>query len=37
VQPIKNNMSKVTEIKFVGQPIFKQVIELIDATSIQEF
>ena len=28
-------MGKVTEIKFVGQPIFKQVIGLIDAISIQ--
>ena len=28
-------MSKVTEIKFVGQPIFRQVIGLIDAISIQ--
>ena len=27
-------MDKVTEIKFVGQPIFKQVIGLIDAISI---
>jgi hypothetical protein len=28
-------MDKVTEIKFVGQPIFKQVIGLFDAMSIQ--
>lgn len=28
-------MSKNTEIKFVGQPIFKQVISLIDATGIK--
>lgn len=28
-------MSKNTEIKFVGQPIFKQVIGLIDAINIQ--
>jgi hypothetical protein len=28
-------MSKNTEIKFVGQPIFKQVIKLMDAISIQ--
>jgi hypothetical protein len=28
-------MGKVTEIKFVGQPIFKQVVGLIDAISIQ--
>jgi Domain of unknown function (DUF4372) len=35
VQPKNDNMSKNTEIKFVGQPIFKQVIGLIDAISIQ--
>jgi hypothetical protein len=28
-------MDKSTEIKFVGQPIFKQVIGLIDAISIK--
>ncbi|MBS4013330.1 MAG: DUF4372 domain-containing protein, partial [Bacteroidetes bacterium] len=28
-------MSKNTEIKFVGQPIFKQVISLIDAIGIK--
>ena len=28
-------MSKNTEIKFVGQPIFKQIINLIDAVNIQ--
>jgi len=28
-------MGKVTEIKFVGQPIFKQIIGLIDAISLQ--
>lgn len=28
-------MGKVTEIKYVGQPIFKQVIGIIDAISIQ--
>jgi len=28
-------MDKVTEIKFVGKPIFKQVIGLIDAISLQ--
>lgn len=28
------NMGKNTEIKFVGQPIFKQVINLIDRTNI---
>ena len=27
-------MGKNTEIKFVGQPIFKQVINLIDAISL---
>lgn len=31
---IKHNMSKNNEIKFVGQPIFKQVIGLLDALSI---
>ncbi|MCK4676888.1 MAG: DUF4372 domain-containing protein [Bacteroidales bacterium] len=28
-------MSKNTEIKFVGQPIFKQIIKLIDSINIQ--
>jgi len=28
-------MSKNTEIKFVGQPILKQILKLIDATNIQ--
>jgi hypothetical protein len=27
-------MSKNTEIKFVGQPIFKQIIGLLDAINI---
>jgi IS4 transposase len=31
----KNNMSKDTEIKFVGQPIFKQVIGLLESISIK--
>lgn len=31
----KHNMDKITEIKFVGQPIFKQVIGLLDAISIK--
>jgi hypothetical protein len=30
-----NNMDKNTEIKFVGQPIFKQILKLIDAVNIQ--
>ena len=29
-----NNMGKVTEIKLVGQPIFKQVLDLIDRVNI---
>ncbi|PWI46290.1 transposase [Candidatus Heimdallarchaeota archaeon B3_Heim] len=28
-------MSKNTEIKFVGQPIFKQIVNLVDAVNIQ--
>jgi len=28
-------MGKITEIKFVGQPVFKQIINLIDKTGIQ--
>ena len=28
-------MSKNKEIKFVGQPIFKQIVNLIDAVDIQ--
>ena len=28
-------MSKDTEIKFVGQPILKQILKLIDAVNIQ--
>jgi hypothetical protein len=28
-------MSKNTEIKFVGQPIFKQILNLVDAVNIQ--
>ena len=28
-------MGKDTEIRFVGQPIFKQIISLIDAVNIQ--
>jgi len=28
-------MSKDTEIRFVGQPIFKQIVNLIDAINIQ--
>ena len=31
----KHNMGKDTEIRFVGQPIFKQVISLIDLVDIQ--
>jgi hypothetical protein len=30
-----NDMDKNTEIKFVGQPIFKQILHLIDAANIQ--
>ena len=28
-------MSKNTEIKFVGQPIFKQIVNLTDAVNIE--
>ena len=28
-------MDKNNEIKFVGQPIFKQIINLLDAVNIQ--
>jgi len=28
-------MGKITEIKFVGQPVFKQIINLVDKTGIQ--
>ncbi|HDJ33890.1 MAG TPA: DUF4372 domain-containing protein [Bacteroidetes bacterium] len=28
-------MSKNTEIKFIGQPIFKQILNLADAVNIQ--
>ncbi len=28
-------MSKNTEIKFVGQPILKQILNLVDAVNIQ--
>jgi hypothetical protein len=28
-------MSKNTEIKFVGQPIFKQIVNLVDAVNIE--
>ena len=28
-------MGKITEIKFVGQPIFKQILNLIDKVGIQ--
>ena len=31
-----NNMGKITEIKLVGQPIFKQVIDLIERINIPE-
>lgn len=29
-------MGKDTEIKFVGQPIFKQVLDLVDRVNIQD-
>jgi hypothetical protein len=28
-------MGKITEIKFIGQPIFKQIMDLIDRLNIQ--
>jgi hypothetical protein len=28
-------MGKITEIKFVGQPIFKQILDLTDRINIQ--
>ena len=31
----KHNMSKNTEIKFVGQPIFKQIINLVNKVDMQ--
>ncbi|NCD13458.1 MAG: IS4 family transposase [Epsilonproteobacteria bacterium] len=30
-----NNMGKNTEIKFVGQPIFKQVLKLVDSINLE--
>lgn len=33
---INHNMGKNTKIKLVGQPIFKQVINLIDAISFKQ-
>lgn len=33
-QPKLNNMDKITEIKFVGQSIFKEILHLIDAVNI---
>jgi hypothetical protein len=35
VLQINNNMSNNKEIKFVGQPITKQILKLIDAVNIQ--
>lgn len=28
-------MGKISEIKFVGQPVFKQILNLIDKVNIQ--